>query len=217
MNLGDILSGIIGGIGRLIAELRKSRTAIQIMKLGASAIFSALAVYLGAIGVGISRTEALMAAAVTAAVIIITSGLREGFDIRLPAWLLERLRERTLPEGWMGSGRYVLVASGNGVLEAWQGAKFWTRGTVPNSIVVHVGVGGKLAITIASLDKTERMEISGPEPIARRVKTLPEGKPATLTIEVLSDRASILGFGTLPKGSFPNLIRWENEDVISPG
>lgn len=213
INLGEILSGIIGGIGRLIGELRKSRVAIQFMKLAASAIVSAVAVYLGAIGVGVTSREAALSAATAAAVVLIYSSLREGLDLRIPLWILKLIQKRTLPEGWLGSGQYALVWSGSRVvLEADKEAKFWARGTVPDSVVISVA--GTVKVDLASGSLSESFVAS--QPMAKRVKTLKPGAPATITLTVVSEKAVISEFATIPQ-TFPPLLQPEEEDVVSPG
>jgi hypothetical protein len=150
--IGDIISGILRGIGELIGALRKSRQAVQIMKLAASVGATSLAVYLGAIGLGLPKTEALQAAAVAAAGLLITSPLTQGLDVRLPLWLARAIKKRTQPVGWDVTGAVVMYSDG---IFAPEGTRLTTviPGTKPLPQWVEIVASGRGRFTLSSGQK----------------------------------------------------------------
>jgi len=185
--IGDIISGVLRGIGELIGALRKSRQAVQIMKLAASLGATAAAVYLGAIGLGLPKTEALQAAAVATAGLLITSPLIQGLDVRLPLWLVRAIQKRTRPPGWDITGPLVMFSDGR--LFAPEGTRLTTviPDTKPLPQWVEVVASGSGRFTLSSGQKPLAQYSVTPRAQTFRSQLPPRRSGESFELMIISD------------------------------
>jgi hypothetical protein len=96
--LGDLIAGVLKGIGALIGELRKSKEVVALLRLVAAIVISGGVAYYATLSSGAGRFEALAAAVGGAVLVVLTSGTAARLGITLPRWLAERA-VGMLPQG----------------------------------------------------------------------------------------------------------------------
>lgn len=100
MVLGDIIAGILKGIGALIGELRKSREVIRFLRYIGSVLATFIITASAGYGLGLDKPETLKLAALAAASVAVASPLASKLDIRLPQFIASAIFKRISLVGW---------------------------------------------------------------------------------------------------------------------
>lgn len=91
--IGEIIAGVLRGIGDLIGALRKSAEAVALGRLMASAGLSMLLAYGAAVASGASRVEAISTSILAAAFVVIHSTYAKRVDVVVPRFLADRVSQ----------------------------------------------------------------------------------------------------------------------------